>query len=146
VSGDVVDSNERVCETLAERGLHVFDLEALAWEPPRPRPGATGSRRTDHHGGAEEKWLVYPEQGSDRFPITIVRFPPDFTFPRHWHTEGEFIMVLRGSMNVGERTLGPGECAYNDARTIYGAEAAGPDGCEFLMIRRAFAVTTLVDE
>ena len=143
---DVVDSNERVCETLAERGLHVFDLEALPWEPPRPRPGSSPRDHGSHEGGAEEKWLVYPEPQSDRFPITIVRFPPGFTFPRHWHTEGEFITVLRGSMNVGDRTLGPGDCAYNDARTIYGAEAAGPDGCEFLMIRRAFAVTTLVDD
>jgi len=146
VSDEVVDSNEQVCENLTERGLHVFDLANIPWEPPRRRPGATEQRRADHHSGVEEKWLVYPETGSDRFPITIVRFPPNFTFPRHWHTEGEFIMVLQGSMRVGERTLGPGGCAYNDARTIYGAEAAGPDGCEFLMIRRAFAVTTLVDD
>ena len=38
----------------------------------------------------------------------------------------------------------PGTMAYNDARTIHGAEAAGPGGCEFLLIRRAFAVTTIV--
>jgi len=144
MADDLVDSNERVCESLDERGLHTFDLESLPWEPPRPRPGAT--RKHGHQGDVAEKWLVYPEPGSDRFPITIVRFPPRFTFPRHWHTEGEFIMVLRGSMQVGDRVLGVGDSAYNDARTIYGAEAAGDDGCEFLMIRRAFAVTTLVDE
>jgi hypothetical protein len=45
----------------------------------------------------------------------------------------------------GGQEIGPGAMAYNDARTIYGAEAAGPDGCEFLMIRRAFAVTTIVE-
>jgi quercetin dioxygenase-like cupin family protein len=142
---EIIDSTERVCASLDERGLHVFDLESLPWEPPRPRPGST-PRADRHDNGVAEKWLVFPEPDSDRFPITIVRFPANFTFPRHWHTEGEFIMVLKGSMNVGERTLGPGDSAYNDARTIYGAEAAGPEGCEFLMIRRAFAVTSLVDD
>jgi hypothetical protein len=142
----LVDSNDRVCETLAERGLHVFDLNSLPWESPRPRPGAAPRARGEHSSGAEEKWLVFPEEGSDRFPITFVRFAPNFVFPRHWHTEGEFMMVVRGSMKIGDRTLGPGGCAYNDARTIYGAEAAGPDGCDFLLIRRAFAITTLADE
>ena len=145
MSDEVIDSNERVCESLDERGLHVFDLDAIPWESPRPRPGSP-AREPRHQGGAQEKWLVFPDLADDRFPITIVRFPPNFVFPRHWHTEGEFVMVLKGSMNVGDRTLGVGECAYNDARTIYGAEAAGPEGCEFLMIRRAFAVTSLVDD
>ena len=43
-----------------------------------------------------------------------------------------------------ERGFRPGTMAYNDARTVYGAEAAGPDGCEFLMIRRAWAETHIV--
>jgi len=146
---ELVDSQDRPVD-ISERGLHLFDLDALPWEPPRPRPGGPPrspqqiARQAESRGGVEEKWLVYPELGGDRFPISIVRFPPNFVFPRHWHTDGEFIMILKGSAVFGGQEIGPGTMGYNDARTIYGAEAAGPEGCEFLMIRRAFAVTTIV--
>jgi hypothetical protein len=148
---DLVNSQDRAVD-ITERGLHLFDVDALPWEPPRPRPGnepATEDERrkaAERSGGVEEKWLVYPEPGSDRFPISIVRFPPNFVFPKHWHTDGEFIMILKGTAVFAGQEIGPGTMAYNDARTIYGAEAAGPEGCEFLMIRRAFAVTTIVNE
>ena len=142
---DVVDSLDQVVD-IDSRGLHLFDLDALPWDDPAPRPNQP---RTDahkrHSAGVQEKWLVKPKEGEDRFPISIVRFPPNFVFPKHWHTEGEFIMILKGSANFAGRLIGPGEMAYNDARTVYGAEAAGPEGCEFLMIRRAWSKTTLVD-
>jgi hypothetical protein len=146
----IVDSEDQVVE-LTRRGLHLFDLDAIPWEAPRPRPGQSleaieaGRRAISSAGGVAEKWLVYPEPDSDRFPICIIRFPPNFVFPKHWHTDGEFIMILKGSANFAGQTIGPGAMAYNDARTIYGAEAAGPDGCEFLLIRRAFAQTTIVE-
>ncbi|WP_433598291.1 hypothetical protein ACQPXH_21260 [Nocardia sp. CA-135953] len=54
------------------------------------------------------------------------------------------MLILRGSAAVGDQEVGSGGMAYNDARTIYGAEAAGPDGCDFLMIRRAWARNTVV--
>jgi hypothetical protein len=148
MSDPLIDSNDEVCASLMERGLHVFDVDALEWEVPRPRPGSPPRPAGEHaHADApREKWLVFPEPDSDRFPIVIVRFPPNYVFPRHWHTEGEFVMVLKGSMRVGDRELGSGGTAYNDAFTIYGAEAAGPEGCEFLLIRRAFAKTTMASE
>jgi hypothetical protein len=143
---DVIDSQDRVVG-IDERGLHLFDLEALPWDAPAPRPGQPASASARRHStGVEEKWLVKPGEGEDRFPISIVRFPPNFVFPKHWHTEGEFIMILKGSANFAGQEIGVGAMAYNDARTIYGAEAAGPEGCEFLMIRRAWSKTTITDE
>jgi hypothetical protein len=141
---DVIDSQDRVVD-VDSRGLHVFDLESLPWDEPAPRPGQpAGPSGRRHSAGVEEKWLVKPRQGEDRFPISIVRFPPNFVFPKHWHTEGEFVMILKGSANFAGQLIGPGAMAYNDARTVYGAEAAGPEGCEFLMIRRAWSKTTIV--
>jgi quercetin dioxygenase-like cupin family protein len=148
----VIDTGEDiVAGQRAERGLHVFDLDALPWTPPLQRPvrGAEpllpeDDTRPVEEGQVWEKALMYPLPGEDRFPISIVRFPPGFTFPRHWHTDGEFVMLLSGTANFAGREVGPGAMAYNDARTVYGAEAAGPDGCEFLMIRRAWAETTIV--
>jgi ferredoxin len=125
--------------SMTERGLHLFELDELPWEHPAPRPG----QDTRSHGaGVLEKWLVKPaldDPEEDRFPVSIIRFPPNLVFPRHWHTDGEMMLVLAGSASVGGEELPVGGLAYNDARTIYGAEAAGADGCDFLMIRRAWA-------
>jgi hypothetical protein len=124
---------------MTARGLHAYDLDQIPWEEPARRPG----QDTRSHGsGVMEKWLVKPAQddpGDDRLPVSIIRFPPNFVFPRHWHTDGEMMFVLAGQASVGGADLGVGGIAYNDARTIYGAESSGPDGCDFLMIRRAWA-------
>lgn len=151
---DVIDTGHDIIATDWDtRGLHVIDPDAIEWRPPVKRPvlGQVPVRPEDDDrerdpGFVEEKSLVYPMPGEDRFPISIVKFPPDFTFPRHWHTDGEFVMILAGSADFAGRTLGPGAMAYNDARTVYGAEAAGPQGCEFLMIRRAWSETHIVTD
>ena len=148
---DIIDyGHDHIATGIEDRGMHIFDPDAMEWEEPAPRdirgldgpggPGADGSRSV-----VQEKWLVRPEPGEDRFPISIMKFPPNFTFPRHWRTDGEFIQILRGSAIFAGRVLNPGDMAYNDARIVYGTEAAGPEGCEFLLIRRAWAVTTVVD-
>jgi quercetin dioxygenase-like cupin family protein len=144
----LVESNDKVCTSMDERGLHVFDLDAIPFEPARRRPTAEGT--DDDHvrrsAGVEHKWLIYPKEGEDRPPAVIIKFPPQYRFPHHWHSEGEFVVVLKGSMMIGDEVAGPGTMAWTDAHTIYGAEAAGPEGVEFLLIRRAFATTTLVEE
>lgn len=124
------------------RGVHIAHLSDLPWSTPAPRAGR--DPEATRSSGVLEKWVVRPAPDDDRFPVSVIRFPPGYVFPSHWHTEGEFIMILRGSATVGERQVGVGAMAYTDARTIYGAEAAGPDGCDFLMIRRARARNTVV--
>jgi quercetin dioxygenase-like cupin family protein len=145
---DLVHSNDKLCSSMAERGLHLFDVENIPFQPARRRPTSTGSEE-DHRrqsAGVEHKWLIYPEPGEDRPPVVIIKFPPGYRFAHHWHSEGEFVVVLKGSMTIGDEEVGPGGMAWTDARTIYGAEAAGPEGVEFLLFRRAFATTNLVEE
>jgi hypothetical protein len=124
------------------RGVHIVHLDDLPWSMPAPRAGR--DPEATRSSGVLEKWVVRPAPDDDRFPVSVIRFPPGYVFPSHWHTEGEFILILRGSATVGDRQIGIGGMAYTDARTIYGAEAAGPDGCDFLMIRRARARNTVV--
>lgn len=143
----ILDNGEdRLAATIEERGLHLLVPDEIPFEPIGPRPGQQPARPQDESlsTGVMEKWLVKPELDDDRFPISIVKFPPHYSFPRHWHTDGEFIMILKGSANFAGQVIGPGAMAYNDARTVYGTETAGPDGVEFLMIRRAYAKTTIV--
>jgi hypothetical protein len=127
---------------LTGRGVHIIDPDAVPWSYPAPRAGR--DPEATRNSGVREKWFVRPAADDDRFPVSAIRFGPGFTFARHWHTEGEFMLILRGSAIVGDQPVGPGGMAYNDARTIYGAEAAGPEGCDFLMIRRAWARNTVV--
>lgn len=137
---------DHLAESLDERGLHLFDLDKVEWEQSLPRPGS--GLDPSLGAGVVEKWLIRPVPGDDsddRFPVSYFRFPPNYVFPRHWHTEGELIIVVKGTANFAGHDIGPGAIAYSDARTIYGAEAAGPDGCEFLLIRRAYAQTILAD-
>jgi hypothetical protein len=139
----VVDYGEdRICETIDELGFHFFDLDALPWEEPAKREMDNADLAPP--SVVKEKWLLRPDEDKDRMPISIVKFPPDFKFPRHWHTHGEFVMILNGSALFAGRELLPGDMAYNDSYTVYGSEQAGPDGVEFLMIRRAVSKTTIV--
>lgn len=124
------------------RGAHVARLDDLKWSTPAPRAGR--DPEATRSSGVLEKWVVRPASDDDRFPVSVIQFPPRYVFPSHWHTEGEFILILRGNATVGDGRIGVGGMAYTDARTIYGAEAAGPDGCDFLMIRRARARNTVV--
>ena len=124
------------------RGAHVARLDDLTWSTPAPRAGR--DPEATRSSGVLEKWVVCPAPDDDRFPVSVIRFPPGYVFPSHWHTEGEFILIVRGSATVGDCQIGIGGMAYTDARTIYGAEAAGPEGCDFLMIRRARARNTVV--
>jgi redox-sensitive bicupin YhaK (pirin superfamily) len=114
----------------------------VPWSYPAPRAGR--DPEATRNSGVQEKWFVKPAPDDDRFPVSAIRFTPGYTFARHWHTEGEFVLILRGSATVGDQEVQVGGMAYNDARTIYGAEAAGPEGCDFLMIRRAWARNTVV--
>jgi uncharacterized cupin superfamily protein len=149
----VIDTGENILAGSWDvRGLHILDPDAQPWRPPmvRPTQGREPLRPEDDtrdpvDGQVWEKGLMYPMPGEDRFPISIVKFPPNYLFGRHWHTDGEFVLILNGSADFAGNVLGPGAMAYNDARTVYGAEAAGPEGCEFLMIRRAWAHTTMVN-
>jgi hypothetical protein len=72
--------------------------------------------------------------------------PPNYRFPRHWHTHGELVVILKGSATFAGHELEVGDIAYNDSRSVYGSEAAGPEGVEFLMVRRARSRVTVVDE
>ena len=142
---DVVDYGEdRICDSIDDLGFHMFDLDALAWETPAKR--VMENAELAPPSVVEEKWLLRSDESKDRMPISIIKFPPNYKFPRHWHEHGEFVMILKGTAYFAGRELKPGDMAYNDSRTVYGSEEAGPDGVEFLMIRRAMSTTTIVKD
>jgi len=55
---------------------------------------------------------------------------------RHFHDSDEIIVVRRGGLVIGRRTLGPGSALAVDENVIY-SHGAGPDGLDFLNFRDA---------
>jgi hypothetical protein len=134
--------SETATADMSRRGVHLIDPSAIPWSLPAPRAGR--DPQATRSSGVLEKWIVRPDADDDRFPVSFIRFPPEYVFENHWHTDGEFTMITRGSATVGDHEVRTGGMAYTDARTIYGAEAAGPEGCDFLMARRAWARNTVM--
>jgi hypothetical protein len=64
-----------------------------------------------------------------------IRFAPNYVERRHWHEADTFYIITAGEMGVGdEGTYRPGDVRWVRARTFYGPETAGPEGCEFILI------------
>jgi quercetin dioxygenase-like cupin family protein len=76
------------------------------------------------------------EPGTDEDPQLVeVRFHPNEVVELHCHDEPEIMYVLKGSMKLGERTVGPGTSIYIDGGVFYGF-TAGPEGVHFLNFRQ----------
>lgn len=78
-------------------------------------------------------------RGEGGFYSQIVRIPPGFEGPVHSHDHAEIFMVLTGSCTFNGAALAPFDSTVVDAGEPYGF-AAGPDGVQFLVVRRAPAV------
>jgi hypothetical protein len=67
--------------------------------------------------------------------VLIFTFPPDYVGKVHWHPADTVYVVQRGQFIVaGEGTYEVGDIRWVKAGTAYGPEAAGPDGCDVMLI------------
>jgi hypothetical protein len=79
-------------------------------------------------------------------PPTVVtlRMGPNWVLPRHAHDCHRFEVVVQGSLDVGDRTLKPGDVMISEPGLAYGPHIAGPEGCttfEIFSNHRASYVT-----
>ncbi len=61
--------------------------------------------------------------------ISLLRLPPNFVLLRHSHPCHRVEVIIKGSLRVGERVLGPGDVAVSSPDEAYGPHIAGPQGC-----------------
>jgi hypothetical protein len=67
--------------------------------------------------------------------VLLVRHPPNYIEPKHWHEADTVYIFTAGEMRVeDEESYRPGDVRWVRAGTYYGPETAGPDGCEFYLI------------
>jgi quercetin dioxygenase-like cupin family protein len=67
--------------------------------------------------------------------VLIFTFPPGHRGSVHWHPTDTVYVVQRGQFIVeGEGMYEPGDVRWVKAGTAYGPEAAGPEGCDVMLI------------
>lgn len=78
------------------------------------------------------KTIIAPPSGHACF---YVRIGPNTETPRHSHPSDTVYIVRRGEMIVpGEGSYFEGQVRWVKGGTVYGPEAAGPEGCEFYYV------------
>jgi hypothetical protein len=124
----------------------ILDPDRMAWEIPGtsvPRPMPPTDYPSDvGESPVKEKWLVIPNER--RFSVQVDRFEPNVEFGYHKHSEPELTIFLRGSAIFNGHPCQPGTMVFVDADTPYGPEKAGPDGCEFMIIRPRLSAITML--
>jgi hypothetical protein len=74
--------------------------------------------------------FVLGDPADENSPVAgIFEMPPNFVLPRHAHPCERVEVVIKGSIDVGDRTLGPGDVMTASSGEPYGEHIAGPDGC-----------------
>ena len=124
----------------------VHRFEDVAWDD--PLSGVSASQRPPEElvkkareGGTRRKKIVRGEAG---FFMNRSVMAPGFRVPVHSHDHDELLVVLEGSCDFddGVGTLGPGDSLSIHAGFEYGF-TCGPDGLDFLTIRRGEASVDL---
>jgi hypothetical protein len=98
-------------------------------------------------GGLGASYFLLGQRADDPPTVIALRMDPNFVLARHAHDCHRFEVVVQGSLDAGERILGPGDVMYTEPGVAYGPHAAGPEGCitfEFFTDYRS-SHTTLID-
>jgi hypothetical protein len=97
------------------------------------------------HEGTCDVQTLYADTESDGPSLGSYTFPPNFTFPRHWHDSDQIVFVLEGTMRMGNRVFYPGSGTFTRSETAY-SFTAGPAGVTFLEFRPKSNFRTVIVE
>jgi hypothetical protein len=78
---------------------------------------------------------------------SVLCMPPNYELWRHKHDCHRFEAIIKGSIRVGDRTLGPGDFMTSAPNEPYGPYYAGPEGCvtvEIFSTRKG--LSTIIDD
>jgi hypothetical protein len=109
--------------------------ETEYWETPekyRPLVPADPDRRST--------FFIMGDDDDPAAPVVaVLDMPPGHVIARHAHNSERFEVVAKGSIDVGDRVLGPGDVMLAHAGEFYGPKVCGPEGCvtiEFFSTQR----------
>ena len=108
--------------------------EELEWKTSGIRADNEAARAILEDGGPASAYRIR-EPGTDMDPQLVeLRFHAGEVVELHCHDEPEIMYILKGSMKLGSRTVGPGASITIAGGTFYGF-TAGPQGVHFLNFR-----------
>jgi quercetin dioxygenase-like cupin family protein len=76
------------------------------------------------------QYLALRSDEAERSGTFLLKLAPKTNYPRHRHPAGEEILVLKGDMTIGERTLKGGDFLFSPPGSVHEASTVG--GCLFL--------------
>jgi hypothetical protein len=80
--------------------------------------------------GVEGTSFVLGEPSDESAPaVAIMRMPPNYVLSRHAHKAERLEVIVQGTLDVGDRILGPGDVMTARYEEFYGEHVAGPEGC-----------------
>jgi quercetin dioxygenase-like cupin family protein len=120
------DSFERDWAMEFGNALIIDGLRTLALDP----AGASAAAVDDRAVGVR---LLYDEgdSGEEHY---LIRYPGGVRGRAHEHTASHTIVVLEGTLDANGQLIGPGSYAHFPARQAMRHQAAGDDGCLFVIL------------
>jgi hypothetical protein len=97
------------------------------------------------HEGTCDVQPLYSDPDGDGLSLGCYSFPANFTFPRHWHDCDQIVLVLEGTLSLGNKVLHPGAGYYTRAGATY-SFTAGPAGVRFVEFRPVTNFRTVMVE
>ena len=76
------------------------------------------------------EYIPLNTDAEERAGTFLLKMAPNTTYPKHRHPKGEEVLVLKGDMTVGNRTLKAGDFLYSPPGSIHSASTV--QGCMFL--------------
>ena len=109
--------------------------DQLPWSRPMEDQRVSDDQRGKLKQGERSTQFRMREAGdADTLQLVEIRYEPNSEIQLHSHDADELIYILEGSMQLGNRTVGPGTSLFIAGGTFYGF-SAGPDGLQILNFR-----------
>ena len=98
----------------------------------RDGPNGEVKRQTPYGQVWTDQWVI--GEPSDEFQMMVpdIRMPANQFWPPHWHDESIAVVVLDGSVMLGDWWMTRGDIAVSLEDVEYGPLLMGPTGCQLL--------------
>jgi len=114
-----------------------MDSDPEYWQAPEAFKSLLALAKTI---GTRGSWFALGDPDNENTPMAVVLdMKPGYVITRHTHPCARLEIIVRGSLDTGDRVLFPGDIMYSGAHEFYGPKVAGPEGCTTLEV---FATVT----
>jgi anti-sigma factor ChrR (cupin superfamily) len=85
--------------------------------------------------GTRGSWFALGDPNDENTPMAVVLdMKPGYVITRHCHPCARLEVIVRGTLDTGDKVLTPGDIMYSGAHEFYGPKVAGPEGCTTLEV------------